>query len=247
MEKPKIGAVKCADSKRSRLAAFLVAILATVMLPLAAHAKQDSLPGLGVQPTEYFYTGKPYDSDTGSYTFKYRNYDPELNRWTTKDPSGFPNGANNWNYANNMVMTHIDSLGLDIYHINNPNAVKGLGHSGAIVGSENGGGYDYYSYDDSNQVTPEHFSTRDDAFNYSKDNGYTRAEKWLAAQYQDDAARSAANAYNNTQYDAQNHNCWDMVNDMLTDADRPHVDRGPGPNINYDENTQTCWEIVIFE
>ncbi|MCK9589566.1 MAG: hypothetical protein M0Q93_09425 [Terrimicrobiaceae bacterium] len=111
MKKPKIGAVKCADSKRSRLAAFLVAILATVMLPLAAHAKQDSLPGMGVQPAEYFYTGKPYDSDMGAYTFKYRNYDPELNRWTTADPSGFPDGANNQLYAA-IPTTDCDPQGL---------------------------------------------------------------------------------------------------------------------------------------
>ncbi|MCK9588011.1 MAG: hypothetical protein M0Q93_01450, partial [Terrimicrobiaceae bacterium] len=104
MKKPKIGAVKCACRKRNRLAAFLVAILATAMLPLAAHAKQDSLPGMRVQPTEYFYTGKPYESDTGSYTFKYRNYDPELNRWTTMDPSGFPDGANNHIYVKNGVV-----------------------------------------------------------------------------------------------------------------------------------------------
>jgi len=91
---------KCAYRKRSALAAFLAAILAIAMLPLAAHAEQkDSLPGMGVQPAEYFYTGKPYDSDTGSYTFKYRNYDPELNRWTTTDPSGFPDGANNSIYT----------------------------------------------------------------------------------------------------------------------------------------------------
>lgn len=52
-----------------------------------------------LQPVEYFYTGKPYDADTKTYTFKYRSYDPELNRWTTADPSGFPDGANNQIYA----------------------------------------------------------------------------------------------------------------------------------------------------
>ncbi|MFA7345745.1 MAG: RHS repeat-associated core domain-containing protein [Terrimicrobiaceae bacterium] len=99
MKKQKISAEKCACRKRNRLAALVAGILATAMLPLAAHAEQKSLPGMGVQPAEYFYTGKPYDSDTVSYTFKYRNYDPELNRWTTMDPSGFPDGANNQFYA----------------------------------------------------------------------------------------------------------------------------------------------------
>ena len=52
-----------------------------------------------LQLVEYFYTGKPYDADTETYTFRYRNYDPELNRWTTADPSGFPDGANNQIYT----------------------------------------------------------------------------------------------------------------------------------------------------
>jgi len=46
-----------------------------------------------------FYTGKPFLSETGSYAFRYRQYDPELNRWTSIDPSGFPDGANNQSYA----------------------------------------------------------------------------------------------------------------------------------------------------
>ena len=46
-----------------------------------------------------FYTGKPYVESTGSYAFKYRSYNPELARWTSEDPSGFPDGANGSFYA----------------------------------------------------------------------------------------------------------------------------------------------------
>ena len=46
-----------------------------------------------------FYTGKPYLAESGSYAFKYREYNPEMGRWTTVDPSGFPDGANNRLYA----------------------------------------------------------------------------------------------------------------------------------------------------
>jgi RHS repeat-associated protein len=46
-----------------------------------------------------FYTGKPYLASTNSYAFKYRNYNPELARWTSEDPSGFPDGANQNVYA----------------------------------------------------------------------------------------------------------------------------------------------------
>lgn len=46
-----------------------------------------------------FYTGKPYLASSGDYAFKYRNYSPEVARWTTEDPSGFPDGANGNLYA----------------------------------------------------------------------------------------------------------------------------------------------------
>lgn len=45
-----------------------------------------------------FFTSKPYVDGMG-YVFKYRTYNPEMARWTTADPSGFPDGANNHIYA----------------------------------------------------------------------------------------------------------------------------------------------------
>lgn len=72
--------------RRNRTGLFIVTLLGLAcILPLAASTGQDGLPGMGIQPVEYFYTGKPYDADSESYTFKYRNYDPELNRWTSVD------------------------------------------------------------------------------------------------------------------------------------------------------------------
>ena len=46
-----------------------------------------------------FFTGKPYLSATATYAFKYRDYAPSLARWTSEDPSGFPDGANSSYYA----------------------------------------------------------------------------------------------------------------------------------------------------
>ena len=50
-----------------------------------------------------FYTGKPYVAATGGYIHEYRTYDPEISRWTSADPSGFPDGVNNQAYAFNPV------------------------------------------------------------------------------------------------------------------------------------------------
>ncbi len=60
-----------------------------------------------------FFTGKPYDADLGGYVFKYRTYDPHLGRWTTPDPSGFPDGANGYGYTiGSRVLVAVDPLGL---------------------------------------------------------------------------------------------------------------------------------------
>ncbi len=67
---------------------------------------------------ETFFTGKPLVEETGQYAFLFRHYDPELNRWTTSDPSGFPDGANNWQYVANMVTLGIDPDGLQFLHFN---------------------------------------------------------------------------------------------------------------------------------
>lgn len=58
-----------------------------------------------------FYTGKPYLASSGSYAFKYRSYDPEMARWTSEDPSGFPDGANSNVYAPCPTI-EVDSFGL---------------------------------------------------------------------------------------------------------------------------------------
>ena len=60
-----------------------------------------------------FYTGKPYIESTGSYAFKYRSYNPELARWTSEDPSGFPDGANATIYAQ-VPTCQLDWQGLEV-------------------------------------------------------------------------------------------------------------------------------------
>jgi RHS repeat-associated protein len=69
-------------------------------------------------PQEFFFTGKPFLEESGQYLFLFRHYDPEVARWTTADPSGFPDGANNWHYVANMVTLGIDPDGLQFLHFN---------------------------------------------------------------------------------------------------------------------------------
>jgi RHS repeat-associated protein len=83
----------------------------------AREAQQEEQPATrhsspATPPQEVFFTGKPYLEETGQYLFLFRHYDPELARWTTADPSGFPNWANNYLYSMNPV-NGIDRDGLE--------------------------------------------------------------------------------------------------------------------------------------
>ncbi len=64
----------------------------------AEKASESARQGYATEETA-FYTGKPYLASSGGYAFKYRSYNPELARWTSEDPSGFPDGANPNSYA----------------------------------------------------------------------------------------------------------------------------------------------------
>ena len=91
-------------------ALFAVALNA---IGFTAHASANTgIPGVAEQPATYFYTGKPYDADLGNYTFNARNYNPEINRWTSADPSGFPDGANPHSYVSGRTTYFFDPTGL---------------------------------------------------------------------------------------------------------------------------------------
>ena len=99
-----------------KLNEFLLITALSLLAATGLMAKQqanEKIPGVVAQPASYFYTGKPYDADLGAYTFNYRNYDPELNRWTSADPSGFPDGANYFLYTNNAPLLTFDLQGMD--------------------------------------------------------------------------------------------------------------------------------------
>lgn len=85
--------------KRTTLTLLAACLAFGGTLTHRATAGTEPLPGLPMQPDEYFYTGKPYDADLDAHLFLYRNYSPEIARWTSADPSGFPDGANAVNYG----------------------------------------------------------------------------------------------------------------------------------------------------
>jgi len=52
------------------------------------------------------------DPDTGLVRFGARDYDPEIGRWTTKDPILFDGGTNHYSYAENDPVNLVDITGL---------------------------------------------------------------------------------------------------------------------------------------
>ena len=62
----------------------------------------------------YLHQGGRYDSASGLYSFRNRDYSPTLGRWTKPDPLGFAAGDNNWRRAyGNGPIDAIDPSGLE--------------------------------------------------------------------------------------------------------------------------------------
>jgi RHS repeat-associated protein len=66
----------------------------------------------------YTFTGREWDKETGLYYYRARYYDPEIGRFTTKDPIGMgvgvksPTETNLYLYAGNNPVRYTDPLGL---------------------------------------------------------------------------------------------------------------------------------------
>ena len=57
------------------------------------------------------FTGKPFVEELESYVFHHRLYSPETLRWNLKDPTGFPDGINNFLYVSGDPASKLDPLG----------------------------------------------------------------------------------------------------------------------------------------
>ena len=64
------------------------------------------------------FAGGLHDRDTGLVRFGYRDYDPEVGRWTAKDPIGFEGGDTDlYGYILNNPINFVDENGLFIQSI----------------------------------------------------------------------------------------------------------------------------------
>jgi RHS repeat-associated protein len=93
--------------------------------------EEDTNPGF--QP--FGFAGGLYDPETGLVRFGARDYDPEIGRWTAKDPLLFHSGSTNlYAYVGNDPVNRIDASGLG-----NPDCDK---EPRDCDGQENRGGWE---------------------------------------------------------------------------------------------------------
>ena len=80
------------------------------------------------------FAGGLYDRDTGLVRFGYRDYDPDVGRWTSKDPILFNGGSTDlYGYCINDPVNCVDPLGL--FDIG-----KALGYGASVWGGITAGG-----------------------------------------------------------------------------------------------------------
>ena len=73
----------------------------------------DNFPAeFGGSQNDLLFSTKERDFSTGLDYFGFRYYDAVLGKFTTRDPSGYPDGPNNYLYCGNQPLDRIDPLGL---------------------------------------------------------------------------------------------------------------------------------------
>jgi RHS repeat-associated protein len=80
----------------------------------------------------YRFSSQDYHAISGLYYYLYRFYDPNLQRWLSRDPAGELAGVNLYQFVGNSPSDVIDPLGLDWHHllpraIFKPDVLKALG------------------------------------------------------------------------------------------------------------------------
>jgi RHS repeat-associated protein len=104
------------------------------------------------------YTGKPYDTTTGMYNYGYRDYQPEVARFTTVDP--IRDGANWFAYVNNDPVNYVDLWGLNSALLTDKGSVLGAGHSAhAVQNYDESGAPTNWTVYEVGRTTGEHFSS----------------------------------------------------------------------------------------
>jgi RHS repeat-associated protein len=89
-----------------------------------------------VQP--YRYTSRELDTETGSYYYRARYYEPDVGRFNSQDPKGFGGGINFYSYGDGNPVGRVDPFGLDwLTNLSNYSAGMGDYLSGGYMNTWN--------------------------------------------------------------------------------------------------------------
>jgi RHS repeat-associated protein len=192
----------------------------------------------------YMFTGREYDSETGLYYYRARQYDARMGRFLQRDPVGYAAGVNLYGYCYNNPVIFTDPLGLDILVLNDSEGARSFGHNGYAVGND-GTGWDYYSKNGKEMGNAyEHYLTKTELLNSKDETGenktkkdrYDRSVQIKTSPDQDQKMKDYSNKHYNEEYDLLfGHNCDDL---MAGAFDAGGVLRGRDstmPNRSYEE------------
>jgi RHS repeat-associated protein len=115
---------------------------------LASTYTYDSLGNLtastGTLTNPFRYTGREFDSETGIYNYRFRDYDPTGGRFISEDPIRFDGGVDFYAYTLNSPVNWIDPFGLEVQECRRPLSIPhsdNLPPHTFVYSTESGKGY----------------------------------------------------------------------------------------------------------
>lgn len=66
----------------------------------------------------YMFTGRRFDEETGIYHYRARQYDPAIGRFLQRDPLGYYDSMNMYEYVVSNPVNWVDPYGLSVFNIN---------------------------------------------------------------------------------------------------------------------------------
>ncbi len=158
------------------------------------------------------FAGGLLDQDTGLVLFGYRDYDPDLGRWTAKDPIGFAGGDTNlYGYCLNDPVNWIDPLGLYTEVIIWQPVGHGSSSFGHVSSNVNGTNYSW---------GPRGWDTNPSASNYVQNQQKFRSGVGVILNLTPDQERKLVECYakKREEYSSLSNNCGDPHKDCLSEA-----------------------------
>ena len=135
-----------------------------------------SKSGLMADINKYRFSSKEWEGNSGLYYYGYRFYDPNLQRWVSRDPIQELGGLNLYAFVENDPLNAIDAFALDVW-IEGPSGSEPTGHQSINVGDPNG---DYSSY------------------SFGADGGFNLSYGLEGSVYEDDELGGPIEAYKKT-------------------------------------------------